>query len=112
MNIQFKNRKTQKIFNSQKLLVKNYGKENAKHIVRRMAVLQTANTLDDVPKAKPDRCHALTGNRKGQFAVDLKHPYRLVFIPNHEPVPQKVDAGIDLSKVTAILIINVEDYHQ
>ena len=25
------------------------------------------------------RCHALKGNRKGQYAVDLEHPYRLVF---------------------------------
>lgn len=76
-----------------------------------MAVLQAADTLADVPKIKPDRCHSLTGSKKRQFAVDLKHPYRLVFAPNHEPVPQKYDGGIDLSKVTAILILNVEDYH-
>ena len=25
------------------------------------------------------RCHLLTNDRKGQFAVDLVHPYRLVF---------------------------------
>lgn len=111
MNVQFKNRKIQKVFNSQKLLIKNYGKENAKYIMHRMAVLQAADTLNDVPKTKPDRCHSLTGNKKGQFAVDLKHPYRLVFIPNHEPVPQKDDGTIDLRKVTAILILNVEDYH-
>ena len=38
-------------------------------------------------------------------------PYLLVFVPNHEPMPQKDDTGIDLSKVTAILVLNVEDYH-
>ena len=26
-----------------------------------------------------DRCHPLSNNRKGQYAVDLVHPYRLVF---------------------------------
>lgn len=25
------------------------------------------------------RCHPLHNNRKGQYAVDLVHPYRLVF---------------------------------
>ena len=26
------------------------------------------------------RCHSLIGKRKGQYAMDLTHPYRLVFI--------------------------------
>ena len=25
------------------------------------------------------RCHPLNGNREGQYALDLVHPYRLVF---------------------------------
>lgn len=25
------------------------------------------------------RCHPLSGERKGQYAMDLIHPYRLVF---------------------------------
>ena len=49
--------------------------------------------------------------KKGEFAVDLKHPFRLVFHPNHEPIPLKEDGGIDLKLVTSIAIIDVEDYH-
>jgi proteic killer suppression protein len=76
-----------------------------------MAVLKAADNCAMVPTQKPERRHELTGKRKGTFAVDLKHPFRLIFKPNHEPVPVKKDGGIDLSKVTAITILGVEDYH-
>ena len=77
-----------------------------------MSVLKSAENLAQVPVRKPDRRHELTGKRKGTFAVDLKHPFRLIFKPNHEPVPKKEDGGIDLTKVTAITILGVEDYHK
>ena len=59
----------------------------------------------------PTRLHQLKGNRDEQFAVDLVHPYRLVFEPNHDPLPRKVDGGINLEQVTAIKIMEVVDYH-
>ncbi len=59
----------------------------------------------------PVRRHQLTGGQKGQFAIDLVQPYRLIFKPDHEPVPRKDDGGIDLNQVTAIKIIDVKDYH-
>ena len=111
MTITFKKEKTQKIFNSEKLLRKEYGKENAKIINRRMAILKASVCLDDVPKGKPDRCHPLHGDRSGQFAVDLKHPFRLIFEPDHDPVPRKENGEADLTKIISIKIIGVEDYH-
>ena len=57
------------------------------------------------------RLHQLRGNRAGQFAIDLTDPYRLILQPNHNPVPQKDGGGIDLTRVTAITIIEVVDYH-
>ena len=53
----------------------------------------------------------LSGDRKGLFAVDLEHPFRLEFKPNHDPVPLKEDGGVDLDEVTAVTIMAVEDYH-
>ena len=111
MDISFKNRKLEKVFNSEKELLRNYGKDNATLIKRRMAVLKAADTLIEVPTAKPERCHELAGDRKGEFSVDLKNPYRLISKPNHDPVPLKKDKGIDLTRVTAITILGVEDYH-
>lgn len=110
MIISFKNKKIQKIFNSGKLLNNKYEK-NAKSIKRRMAVLMASDNLRNVPVVKPESCHPLKGEKKGLFAVDLTHPFRLVFAPNHEPVPKMKDGGIDLAKITSITIINVEDYH-
>jgi proteic killer suppression protein len=53
----------------------------------------------------------LTQDRKGQLAVDLVHPRRLVFEPANDPVPAKADGGVDWSKVTEIVILEVVDYH-
>jgi len=77
----------------------------------RLAVLNSARTLADVPSTRPERCHPLKAKREGQYAVDLVHPRRLVFKPNHDPVPRKDDGGVDLDKVTSIIIIEVVDYH-
>ena len=76
-----------------------------------MAVLSSATCLADIPVNKPERCHELSGKRKGTYAVDLKHPYRLVFNPAQDPVPRKDDGGIDLHRVISIRSIGVEDYH-
>ena len=59
----------------------------------------------------PARMHELKSNRDEQFAVDLVHPYRLVFEPTHDPLPRKEDGGINLEQVTAIKIMEVVDYH-
>ncbi len=110
MNISFADKKLGKIFNSEKELQKEYGK-NTRYIMRRMAVLNAAPSLAHVSHRAPERRHELGGQRKGTFAVNIRHPYRLVFKPNHDPVPLKEDKGIDLNKVMAITILGVEDYH-
>lgn len=110
MKICFVNRKLEKIFNSHSELVKSYGSEQASKIKMRLKVLEAAANLAEVPTQKPDRCHPLKGDKKGQFAVDLKNPFRLIFIPS-ENISPAVNEGIDTSKVTTIIIIGVEDYH-
>ena len=41
--------------------------------------IQAADTVEEMLKYHIGRCHPLTNNWKGQYAVDLVHPYRLVF---------------------------------
>ena len=94
MNITFKTSKLRKTFNSEKELKKAYGHENAKKIKNRMAVLSAAINLLEVPREKPERCHVLKGDRLGQFAVDLKHPKRIVFCPDHDPLPETKDGHL------------------
>ena len=111
MEILFKSRKMQKRMNSEAELVREYGKENARIIMRRMMVLHAAECLADVPRTPPDRCHQLSGKRKGQYAVDAKHPYRIIMRPANNPVPLLEDGSIDVGHVTSIRILEVKDYH-
>lgn len=99
------------MFNAAKTLQKEYGDRMARLIMSRLAVLKNARTLSEVPTTRPERCHQLKGKRSKQYAVDLKHPRRLVFKPNHEPIPLGEDGGINTERVTAVTIIDVVDYH-
>lgn len=78
---------------------------------QRLMELNAAPCLADVSRVPSVRCHPLTGDRKGQLSVDLKHPYRLLFIPANDPVPKKVDGGLDWSRVTEIEIIEITNTH-
>ena len=90
---------------------RKYGSRGSKAIQSRLAVLRNAPNLSAVPTTKPERRHLLKGQRAGEYAVDLVHPYRLVFKPAHTPVPKLPDGGLDTGRVTAITIIEVVDYH-
>ena len=111
MDIAFRTRKLERTFNSADALQKAYGTRMARMIMNRLAVLKAARALALVPTTPPERRHQLHGDRDEQFAVDLVHPRRLVFEPNHEPLPRRDDRGIDTEQVTAITIIAVIDYH-
>ena len=114
MDISFKSTKLEKEFNEGKRLKKVHGDLRAKKIGLRLAEFRAAISLNDFwpPKSGPGRCHELTGKRKGELSVDLDHPYRLIFVPNHEPVPLKPDGGLDWKQVTAIMITEIEDTHE
>ncbi len=109
MNIVFSTKKLRKICNTQSLLIKEFGAEQAKKLGQRLDELRAADCLEDISHLPP-RCHELTGNLKGIFSVDLKHPYRLLFEPT-APVPLKEDGGIDREKIYSVTILQVEDTH-
>lgn len=111
MEITFRTKKLKKTFDSERELKKTYGDRMARTIQKRLAILKNARSLALVPTRPPDRLHLLTGNRSGQYTVDLVHPYRLILEPNHDPVPLKEDGGIDKEEVTKITILEVVDYH-
>ena len=111
MDIAFRTRKLEKTFNSQVALQRAYGARMARVIMIRLAVLRAARSLALVPTSRPERAHRLRGDRDDQYAVDLVHPYRLVFELGHAPLPRTEDGGIDAEQVTAIVIVEVTDYH-
>ena len=111
MNVHFANNRLARLFNSQTRAVRQYGERRANLLLARLIVSENAPTLSDVSSQPPIRRHQLTGNRNEQFAVQVDYQYRLVFQPDHDPVPRFPDGGIDLAKVTAIVIVEVTDYH-
>jgi plasmid maintenance system killer protein len=111
VDIMFMSQKFAKIVNDQKLLVREYGDRQARLVRRRLDELRDAYNLEDLRSLPQARCHELTGDRAGQLSVDLVHPYRLIITPANEPPPMKPDGGLDWSRVTAVLIIRVEDTH-
>ena len=111
MEISFLSNRLARVFDSERELRRVYGDRQTKTILARIGVLANAETLDMVPNTPPHRLHLLAGGRQNQFAVDLIHPYRLVFAPDHDPIPTKDDGGIDLTRVTAITVLEVVDYH-
>jgi hypothetical protein len=111
MEVRFRSKSLLRTFSSEKELVKTYGPTLGRFVMRMVSVLHAANSLAEVPHLFPERRHEFAGDRKGEFAVDLKHPYRLTLRPNHDPLPTKEDGGIDLQRVTQIIILEVEDFH-
>lgn len=110
MDIVFVNERAAAEFNSLKALSRSYGAENARRILKRLNELRAAENLETM-RTLPGRCHELKHDRAGQLAIDVRHPYRLIFEPANEPVPRKADGGLDWAGVTSIRIIEVEDYH-
>jgi proteic killer suppression protein len=110
MDIVFKNTKFEELMNSFPKLKKAYGNTNASLIRRRLDDLRAAKVLEEL-RYSAGKCHQLTGNRKGQLAVNVEQPYRMIFEPCHNPVPKKNDGGLYWSSITCIRIIEFLNYH-
>lgn len=112
MDILFRTNKLQKVCNTYHLLQKKFGPRRAKLVRQRLDELKAVDSLDVMRGLPQARCHELKGNRAGQLSVDLDHPYRLILQPAHDPPPQAKDGGLDWSKVTAALVLEVADTHE
>ena len=94
-------------------MIKAHGPLRTKKLKIVLTQLKAASNLGVFapPMSPPHRCHELTGNRKGQLTVDLDHPYRLVFVTNHDPLPLRPEGGLDWKQITSIKITGIEDTH-
>ena len=111
MDIIFRNNRLLKMANTQASARASLGKVGGDRFMRRLEEMYSSDTLAILKTLPQARCHALKGNRKGQFAVDLDQPYRLIFEPANDPLPTLPDGGFDLEQITKVLILRIEDYH-
>lgn len=89
---------------------KKLGADGAKKLRKRLDDMKAAATLG-VMRTLPGRCHELRHDLNGRLAVDLDGGRRVVFRPEHTPIPELAAGGLDWTKVTAITIESVGDYH-
>ena len=110
MNIKFESNNLEKYANNDRLGSKKLGQKRFKKFKQRLDQLKASKTLEDV-RFQPGWFHELTSDRKGQWACDLDHPYRLNFEPQENPIPTNDDGKYIWVEIKAVEIIEIDDYH-
>ena len=110
MDIHFDNKQIANLCTNHQTATKKLGPQGARRLRQRLENLTQADTLAQM-QLLPGKCEALKGDRLGQFSLRLLGGNRLIFQPDHDPIPRKPDGGIEWQQVTAVLILAVEDYH-
>lgn len=90
MKISDRNRQIEKVCEDSLEAVRRYGKVMAIILRSRILLIRSADSVHQLLHNPEGRTHPLKGNRKNQYAIDLKHPYRLIF--------EEKDDILDLSK--------------
>ena len=98
LDIEYKTKKIEKVCTEPKTAERTYGAEMAAKIHQRIDEIKAADSVETMIKFRIGRCHPLSNNRKGQFAVDLVQPYRLVFEKD----------GIN---IRLVIVLEIVDYH-
>lgn len=98
MQIRYKNNKIKEICTNISTAEKKHGKEMAEKIHLRIKQILAASSVEMLIQYKIGRCHPLKGKRETQYAMDLVHPYRLVF-------------GKEGNEVQIACVMEIVDYH-
>ncbi len=111
MLIGYANAKLQKICEQKKAAKKHLRGIDPKVLFQRISQLEAFNNLAQIPfQAPPLHFHPLTANRAGKWGVTIKRLMRIVLQPAGD-FETLTDGTPDLSTVTEIEIVAVEDYH-
>jgi proteic killer suppression protein len=109
MEIDFKNKKLRELCENRKKAEAELGSDGAKKLRTRLSDLEAATHVHELTAGRP---HPLEPNSLREFSVDLSDGKRLVFEPNHRPIPLNEHENTDWAKVTAITIVFIGDYHK
>lgn len=101
--------KIQKSVSDVSVCQKQFGKRMAGVIFRRLNQLSASSTLETMRNL--GRCHELKDDWSGNFAVDLVHPYRLIFKPDNDNKDYLDGRTIVWKRVVAVEIVDIVDYH-
>lgn len=110
MGINYKTKKLKKILTDERKLLSEFG-QRAKKINQRLNEIKSADDLRMLGELPQLRLHPYKGKREGEWSIDIKDNWRLIFTLDHDPIPTLDDGGVDLTKITIIKIESVEDPH-
>ena len=110
MDISFGDSKLEKYANDDKRAIKKLGGLRASIYKKRLDDLKAAETLEDV-RHLPGKYHELSGDRKGYWACSLDNPYRLIFKPQEDPIPENENGQYVWIKILGIEVTEIVDYH-
>lgn len=104
MTITYRTQEMKEACHDLRVATRLYGKQIAKKLHRKVALLDAAKDLADLMRFD-NNAHWLQGNRNWDFSIPLASGYSLVLRPVHRDTraPQSHEA---------MLIITVEDYHR
>ena len=110
MDVTYKNKELKKYAEDARFSVRKLGQARSELYLTRIGDLLAAETLEDV-RNLPGRYHELKENRKGQWACDLDHPYRLIFEPHETPIPTNSSGQYIWLEIKGVEIIEINNYH-
>lgn len=108
MEISYNNKKLKQLCEDKRAMDRQLGTAAARKLRARLSDLDAVARVSDLVVGRP---HPLKGDRAGQFSLSLAGGKRLVFAPNHTPVPVKDDGSIDWACVIRVEIVFIGDYH-
>ena len=79
MQIEYRTKVLERVCENYSEAEKKHGCAMSDKIHQRIDEIKAAPNVEMMMQFKNGRCHHLKGDRKSQYAVDLVHPYRLVF---------------------------------
>ncbi len=109
MQIAFKDKKLRELCENKKKAEAELGTDGAKKLRTRLSDLEAAANVCELIAGRP---HPLEPDSLREFSVELADGKRLVFTPDHEPIPLNKHNKTDWAKVTAIILVFIGDYHK
>jgi len=107
MILEYKSRKLKKQCEDPQKAQLEYGKAIGTKLTQRVGELKAATCLLDIKCIPSARLHRLKGRRADEYAVDLVHPFRLIF----KPILQENGDIDELESISIVRIEEVIDYH-
>ena len=110
MQINYKTKKLKRNLTDDRKLLKTYG-QRAKKIKQRIKEIKSAENLKILGEIPQLRLHSYKGKREGEWSIDIKDNWRLIFTLEHEQTTTLKYGRLDLAKITIIKIESIEDPH-